>query len=61
MKNHNPSGKNLLFAGVGQRLLSLVVLAFCAYLVYLAITGQYDHQVNRFAAWLHRNWNAITR
>ena len=59
MKNHNPSGKNLVFAGIGQRLLSLLVLAFCAYLVYLAITGQYDREVNRVAAWLHRHWNAI--
>ena len=33
MKNHNPSGGNLRFASLGQRLLSLVVLGVFAYLI----------------------------
>ena len=52
MKNHNPSGGNLRFASFGQRLLSLVVLGVFAYLIWLAVTGQFDHEVNRVARWL---------
>ena len=52
MKNHNPSGGNLRFASLGQRLLSLVVLGVFAYLVWLALTGRFDQEVNRVARWL---------
>jgi hypothetical protein len=52
MKNHNPSGGNLRFASLGQRLLSLVVLGVFAYLIWLALTGRFDHEVNRVARWL---------
>jgi hypothetical protein len=47
--------------GIGQRLFALFVFAFLAYLVWLALTGQYDSEVNRFAAWLHRNYAAFMR
>ncbi|HWS78655.1 MAG TPA: hypothetical protein VN205_09830 [Thermomonas sp.] len=61
MKNHDPSGGQLRFAGVGQRLLSLVVLGVFAYLVWLALTGQFDHEVNRVARWLQAHLGALTR
>ena len=47
--------------GLGQRLFALFVFAFLAYLIWLAVTGQYDTEVNRFAAWLHRNYTAFMR
>ena len=47
--------------GIGQRLFALFVFAFLAYLVWLALTGQYDTEVNRFAAWLHRRFDALQR
>lgn len=52
MKNHNPSGGNLRFASLGQRLLSLVVLGVFAYLIWLAVNGRFDHEVERVARWL---------
>ena len=52
MKNHNPSGGALRFASLGQRLLSLVVLGVFAYLIWLAASGRFDHEVNRVAHWL---------
>jgi hypothetical protein len=47
--------------GIGQRLFALFVFAFLAYLIWLAVTGQYDTEVNRFAAWLHRHYTALIR
>lgn len=61
MKNHNPSGGHLHFAGLGQRLLSLIVLGVFAYLIWLAWTGQFDHEVNRVARWLQAQYNALAR
>jgi hypothetical protein len=45
--------------GIGQRLLALLVFALLAYLIWLAVTGQYDTEVNRVAAWLHRLYTAV--
>lgn len=59
MKNHNPSGRRLHFASTGQRLLAAVVLGVFAYLIWLAWQGRYDQEVNQFAAWLQRHWDAI--
>ena len=61
MKNHNPSGKNLAFASFGQRLLAMFVFAVFAYLIWLAWTGRYDTEVNRFAGWLREHYQALTR
>jgi hypothetical protein len=61
MKNENPSGRNLRFASLGQRLFSVFVFAVFAYLIWLAWTGRYDTEVNRFAAWLREHYNALTR
>lgn len=52
MKNHNSSAGNTRLASLGQRLLSLLVLAVFAYLIWLAVTGRFDHEVNRVAHWL---------
>ena len=59
MKNHDPSGGRLRFAGLGQRLLSLVVLGVFAYLVWLAWTGRFDHEVGRVADWLQARYEAL--
>lgn len=59
MKNHNPSGRNLAFAGIGQRLLTTVVLVVFATLIWLAWTGRYDREINTFANWLQRQYDTI--
>lgn len=61
MKNQNPSGKNLRFASFGQRLFAMFVFAVFAYLIWLAWTGRYDTEVNRFAGWLREHYHALTR
>lgn len=59
MKNHNPSGKNLRIASTGQRLFALSIFAVIACLIWLAVTGQYDTEVNRFAAWLREHYDNL--
>lgn len=54
MKNHNPAGKGLRFAQTRQRLVAMTVLATMALLVWLAWSGRYDVEINRFAEWLQR-------
>lgn len=49
------------FSSFGQRLLTLVLFAFLACLIWLAITGQYDAQVDQFAGWLHRHFETMRR
>ena len=59
MKNDNPSARRLRFATTGQRLLSLLVFAVFAALIWVAWSGQYDREVNRFAGWMRTHWNAL--
>jgi hypothetical protein len=59
MKNHNPAGRKLRFAGTGQRILALLVFVVLGYLIWLAYTGRYDREVNRFAGWLSMQWRAL--
>ena len=59
MKNHNPSGRRLHFASIGQRLFAIFVLAVFGYLIWLAWTGRYDTEVNRLAAWLSAHYHAL--
>lgn len=59
MKNHNPAGRRLNFASTGHRLVVTVVLIVFATLIWLAWTGRYDREINTFASWLHRQYNAI--
>lgn len=61
MENRNRSGGRLRFAGFGQRVLAALVLGVCGYLVYLAVTGRYDHEVNRVALWLQQQYQALAR
>jgi len=61
MRNEPSTTSKPASAGIGQRLFALFVFAFLAYLIWLAVTGQYDAQVNRVAAWLHRNYTAFMR
>lgn len=61
MKNHNPSGNRLRFASLGQRLLSVLVLATFAALIWLAWSGRYDQEVNRLAAWFSQQYDALIR
>ena len=55
-----PRGRDR-FPGIGQRLLSLLVLGAFAYLIWLALTGRYDHEVDRVARWLKATFGALTR
>lgn len=59
MKNHNPAGRNLSFASTGQRLVVTVVFVVFAALIWAAWTGRYDREINTFASWLQRQYNAI--
>ena len=59
MKNHNPAGGHIRFASLGQRLLSGVVLLTLAALIWLAWSGRYDGEIDSFASWLQRHWNAL--
>lgn len=61
MKNHNPSGHGLRFAGTGQRLLAMLVLGVFACLIWVAFDGHYDNEVNAFASWLQRHYEALRR
>lgn len=52
MKDSDPKSRGSSFGGIWDRLLSIGILAFFLYLIYLAISGQFDSEVNHFAAWL---------
>lgn len=59
MKKPPPAGRIPRLAGAGQRALALLVFVVLGCLVWLAYTGQYDREVNRFAAWLRVHWHAL--
>ena len=61
MKNDNPSGRNLRFASTGQWLMSVMVLAVFAWLIWAAWSGRYDAEINDFARWLRHHYEALTR
>ena len=52
MKNNDPSPRRLRFGGIWDRLVSVGALLLFLYLVYLAVTGRFDHEINHFADWL---------
>ena len=59
MKNDNPAANKLHFASLGQRVLSLLVFAVFAALIWAAWSGRYDREVNQVANWLQAHWNAL--
>lgn len=59
MKNHNPSGGNLRFAGAGQRLTAMLVLLVFAGLLWAAWSGHFDSEIQHLAAWLRRHYQAL--
>ncbi len=52
MKNADHRPARMAFASVWQRLISVGIMAFFLYLIYLAANGRFDTEINRFAAWL---------
>ena len=59
MKNDNPAANKLHFASLWQRLLSLLVFAVFAALIWVAWSGRYDREVNHVATWMKTHWNAL--
>ena len=54
MKNSDPKSRNMKFGGFWDRLVSVATLALFLYLIYLAVSGKFDHEINHFADWLKR-------
>lgn len=54
MKNSDPKSRNMKFGGFWDRLMSVAILVFFLYLIYLAVNGNFDSEINQFAAWLKR-------
>ena len=52
MKNSDPNPRHLKGGGIIQRLFSIAVFMVFLYLIKLAIEGNFDAEVARFAAWL---------
>jgi len=52
MKNADNRPAKMAFANIWQRLISVGLMAFFLYLIYLAVNGRFDTEINRFAAWL---------
>jgi hypothetical protein len=59
MKNSNPAGKRMRFASVGERLMASLVFAVIAALIYVAMSGRYDREVDRVAHWMKSHWEAL--
>ena len=59
MKNHNPAANKLHFASMGQRVLSLLVFAVFAALIWAAGSGRYDREVDQAARWMKTHWEAL--
>ncbi len=54
MKNSDPKSRNMKFGGFWDRLVSVGTLGFFLYLIYLALSGNFDSEINQFAGWLKR-------
>lgn len=54
MKNSDPNPCRLKFGSIWDRLISIGTLGIFLYLVYLAINGRFDQEINQFAGWLER-------
>ena len=56
MKNTDARPHKLRFGSTFDRILAAAVFAFFAYLLWLALTGELDTEVNHFAGWLRRTF-----
>lgn len=54
MKNSDPKSRSMKFGGFWDRLVSVATLVLFLYLIYLAVSGKFDAEINQFAAWLKR-------
>lgn len=54
MKNSDPKSRSMKFGSLWDRIVSISTLVFFLVLVYLAVTGRFDHEINHFAEWLKR-------
>jgi len=54
MKNSDPKSRGMKFGGFWDRLVSIATLALFLSLIYLAVSGKFDSEINQFAAWLKR-------
>lgn len=54
MKNSDPNPRRMKFGSIWDRLLSIGTMIIFLYLVYLALNGHFDQEINQFAAWLER-------
>ena len=56
MKNADARPHRLRFGSALDRILAAAVVAFFAYLIWLAVTGELDTEVHHFAGWLRRTF-----
>ena len=56
MKNADARPHKLRVGSTLDRVLAAAVFAFFAYLVWLALSGELDTEVGRFAEWLRRTF-----
>lgn len=59
MKNADPAARKLRMATAWQRLLAMGVLGLFAYLIWAAVHGEYDREVDSFAGWLQAHYHAL--
>lgn len=59
MRNADPKAHQPRMATAWQRLLAMGVLLLFAYLIWAAIHGEYDPEVDRFAGWLQSRFHAV--
>ncbi len=59
MKNHNPAGRKLRFAGARQRLAAVIVLLVFAALVWAAWSGRFDDEIQQLMTWLRDQYRRL--
>lgn len=61
MKEQDSSVRHPRFAGTGQRLLVVLLFAVFAGLVWLALDGRFDGEIQQVTAWLREHYHAVAR
>jgi hypothetical protein len=59
LENQDSPGRNLRFATTAQRVVSLLVLAVFAGLIWLAWSGRFDREINQISAWMRSLYHAL--